>query len=1077
MMSLVSNLSGYASLASLGVAPLASAWVSEKAGMTGGMTGGGTGGGAATLAALAIGPLNFERPAWLLLIPVLGALTIWIGRRSIAGLGSSSRWVTLVIRLLVITLLAGSLAEPHWNKTSKNVGVVVVLDTSRSVPLSQQSWADDLIARASTLNRETGDRLGVITVGRDAFVQSLPSSLNTRLERRHVGSLDATNLASGLQLALAVRQRDAAYRVLLVSDGLETDGSLLQAAEAARAAKVPVDILPLRFRHESEVVLDQLVAPPTAREGETISVKVLLQATKATRGKLSLLLNGAPVDLDPDSDGVSTPIELAAGPNTFTQQVTVPRSGPQAFKVVFEPAVGEGGRVMGDALTENNQSESVTFVGGDGRVLLVGESPDETDYLQRALEEAKFKVELRRGEQFPATLTEMNAFDAIVLVNQPAFQYSQAQQEELKRYVHDSGGGLVMVGGPNSFGAGGWIGSPLEDALPIRLDPPQKRQMPKGALVLVIHSVEIPEGVFWGKRVCEAAVNTLSRLDLVGINEFTGMGGTQWVYPLSARGDGTAVRRAIQNLSFGDMPDFAPSLELTYAALSKSDAGQKHCIIISDGDPNHPGASLLQKFVSSGITISTVGIATHGPGMVSNLQAISSATRGKHYQVAPGAVATLPQIFIKEAQTVKRSLIWEGLPFSPAPVVPTEAMRGVGLPVPSISGYIVAAEREGLALVALRGKEQDPILAQWQYGLGKTVTFTSDASSRWAASWVEWEQFKSFWEQHVRWAMRPSGSANVRVVTESDGDETVVTADILDSQGERLNFAVIRGRVARPDGTGQDVEMRQVAPGRYQGVLKTDQSGSYVMSFRYGAPGRGEGAAPIEGTILASVSRPFADEYRFLEDNTALLQQVRAMTNGRELKIEPQRAELFSREGLTYPVATTPIWLLVALAGLALFLADVGVRRVRIDPAMIGRAIKRAMQPGKAKTGEQMASLREAREKAKAKIAERAKGDGRGAGTTGGAAVSGESVVARGGGEPDLAMSRGRKFEASEAEIRKGATASVLGGAEAIEAEKERLASARRAAEQARTQSQGGEGMSRLLKAKQRAQEDMEETQ
>src|SRR5690606_10492825 len=99
---------------------------------------------------------------------------------------------------------------------------------------------------------------------------------------------------------------------------------------------------------------------------------------------------------------------------------------------------------------------------------------------------------------------------------------TDAQQAMLRQYVHDSGGGLVMVGGPNAFGAGGWIGSPLADALPIRLDPPQKRQMPRGALAIVVHSVEMPRGVFYGKQVCNAAVDALSSLDMVGLIEFGG---------------------------------------------------------------------------------------------------------------------------------------------------------------------------------------------------------------------------------------------------------------------------------------------------------------------------------------------------------------------------------------------------------------------------------------------------------------------------------------------------------------------------------------------------------------------------
>jgi hypothetical protein len=165
-----------------------------------------------------------------------------------------------------------------------------------------------------------------------------------------------------------------------------------------------------------------------------------------------------------------------------------------------------------------------------------------------------------------------------------------------------------MIGGPESFGAGGWIGSPVEDALPVRLDPPQKRQMPRGALALVVHSVEIPQGVYYGKQVCNAAVDALSRLDLIGIVEYQGMGGTDWVAPHRHR------RRPHRRQAcdpepavFGDMPDFDPSLQLALAGLQAVEAGQKHCIIISDGDPMPP-RSTSPKFRDAGITISAVGV-------------------------------------------------------------------------------------------------------------------------------------------------------------------------------------------------------------------------------------------------------------------------------------------------------------------------------------------------------------------------------------------------------------------------------------------------------------------------------------
>lgn len=1003
---------------------------------------------AAMLGSMVVGPVQFAVPGWLLLIPVLGGLSAWWGRRSLAGLGPVTRWTALAVRLLVITALTAAVAEPEWRKVSKDVSVTVVMDASQSVPGEAQSELDRWVEAAAQGKRKD-DRLGVVTIARDAYVQSLPSRLNTLVERQHIGATDGSNLAGGVRLGMAVMPEDAANRLLLISDGNETAGSLLQQAEAARAAGIPIDVVPITYSYPSEVIVDRVVAPAAAREFETVNVRVVLNATRPTQGRLSITQNGQALDLDPDSPALGQLVELKAGPNVFSVPVPAVRRGPQQFEAIFEP-LSEGGRAVGDVVMENNRAGAVTFVSGEGQVLLVAESEEEVGPIRAVLDEAKISSEWRPADRVPATLTEMNAFDAIVLMNEPAYNFSQSQQEDLRRFVHDSGGGLVMVGGPDSFGAGGWIGSPLEDALPVKLDPPQKREMPKGALALILHSIEMPEGVFYGKEVARSALNALSRLDLFGMVEYAGTG-ISWVHPLSEVADGTVAKRSIEKLQFGDMPDYQPAVQRVYDGLITAKVGQRHCILISDGDAAPPSRSLLQKFVDAKITISTVEVFPHSTMDTNRLEAISKFTGGRHYAVNTQAgLAKLPQIFIKEAQTVKRSLIWEGDPFSPKVIAgASDGLRGITA-VPAVRGYVVTADREGLALVTMRGKENDPVLAQWQYGLGKAVALTTDATTRWAADWARWSGFRAFWEQHLRWVMRPGGSANVRVTTESRGDRTAVVIDALDQSGERLNFAQFRGRLALPDGTGQDVEFKQVGPGRYEAVTPTEKSGSYVLNVRYVAPGR-EGGPPVEGNVLASLNRPFADEFRALEDNSALLKQVAAVTGGRVLDQDPRQAQLWLRDGLRMPVATRPIWLVVALAGLGLFLLDVGVRRVRIDLVAMARGLRRAASRSKAKSGEPLGSLKAAREQARQKMAKR-----------GDAASAGEpaSGAAR-------AAASGVKFEAGKPGP--GAAPLVLDSGD-----KPAAKPAAGPAETSRPPGGPGEGLSRLKSAKQRARDEMD---
>lgn len=1020
------------------------------------------------LGSLALGPVQFESPEWLILLPICLALTIYFARKSLSGLASVTRLVSLGIRLAVLVLLIGSLAEPSWRKVSKDVAVTVVLDTSESVPTAKQAEVDRYIQAAAESHEKKEDRMGVVTAAKDAVVQALPTRLNKTLVRQSVGAIDATNLASAVRMAMAGMPKDAANRIVLATDGNETVGSILQAAEVAKALGIPIDVLPLKYKYTNEVLLDRLSVPASAREGENVNLHVVLRSIAPTTGRLSILQNGEALDLDPDAPGLSKQIALKEGLNVLQVPVAGLRSGPQKFEAVFEPDAS-GGRIAGDSILENNKALAVTFVTGQGKVLILTDNEQAAAPLVDALESSQIRTQVRSSAQAPATLTELNAFDAILMMDQSAYAYSQQQQEELRQYVHDTGGGLIMIGGPNSFGAGGWIGSPLEDALPVNLDIPSKRQMPKGALALVIHSCEMPEGVFYGKKVCQAAVESLSRADLAGIIEYSWSGATEWVHKLAPVGDGTALKRSINKLMFGDMPDFTPSLELAYKGLKDSEAGQKHVIMISDGDPQVPSDTLLQKFRDANISISTVGVFPHGGSDTSRMQYISKNTNGRHYVVnTEKELASVPQIFMKEAQTVRRSLLWEGSPFSPT-LVPglSDSLRGIGS-VPPISGYVVTAEREGLALVSMKGKEGDPLHAQWQYGLGKVVAFTSDAATRWNASWVAWPGYRSFWEQNVRWVMRPGGSANVRVLTENKGDQTIVTVEALDSKGERLNFASFKGRLALPDGQGLDVDLKQVGPGRYQGAVVTDRPGSYVLSLRYAAPDDAVQGGFLEGSVQAAVTRPFADEYRMLEDNTPLLMQVASLTGGRVLEWKPESENPWTRDGLTMPVSLQPIWQFIAVLGVGLFLVDVGVRRVRIDIPAIYRATLGLFGKSSVKTGQQLTGLRAARDAAKAKLANRGSGE---------SALSPTELEAQAKAAVKSAQEVSKaKFEASPELIRKTQQSTVIvGGADAKVSPQTTRPRPVDTPSQAPQPQQPGEGMSRLLKAKKKARDDMEE--
>ncbi|HUT29006.1 MAG TPA: VWA domain-containing protein [Sedimentisphaerales bacterium] len=860
----------------------------------------------------------FAQPWWLLAL-VLLAPVIWLAQRSLNTLGRVRRTMAIVLRCLVIIILVMLLARPMLSQKNEQLTVIAVIDRSQSIPDPLQQASLAYLARALA-NKPSADRLAVVDIAEVASISKLPST-DIEIRRRNPTLMGlASRLADGIQMAMAIAPPDTAARILLVSEGNQTDGDLKEAARLAAANRIPVDVLPLRYQYEREVVFRRLAGPSKARSGQTVSLRFILNSTAPARGKIFLNLNDKPVDLAPDSPEIGVPVELEPGTNVRTVSVPVGRRGMHEFEAVFIPDDSEQ-----DKISQNNMASAMTYVAGPGHVLVVDSDGSVAPILNKALQNSDIEVRYTPAAELPDNLARLMDTDAVIMANTDISNFTYQQQEMLCRYVSDIGGGLIMVGGPQAFGAGGWIGSPVAQILPVDLDPPQKKQLPKGALVLIMHACEMPQGNFWGKKVAEAAVKTLSSLDLAGILAYSWQGAGDWVYPLSPVGDKKAVLSAINQMQMGDMPSLHDHLQAAYNALKDCDAAQKHVIVISDGDPQPPSQQLLTRCRQAQITVTGVGIFPHSPADVQSLYSVSQATGGRFYNVTNPQ--QLPQIFIKEAQVVRRSLIVEET-FSPQITYSlSEITRGLNPPLPNLDGYVLTGPKGGLSQIILSSNQADPVLAACQSGLGRCVAFTSSVDSRWASNWLQWPGFETFWEQTVRWAAKPAQASDCEVFADVEGRKVTVNVEALDAEGRFLQLANIDGQIIAPDMSNEALGLTQIGPGQYRAQFQADASGSYVVNLRY----RKLGEDAETHLTQTTVTIPFAPEFRDLSDNAPLLNEVSQITGGNILSADPNQANLFDYTGVKFPETQLPLNRHLMLAWLVLFLSDVAVRRVAVD--------------------------------------------------------------------------------------------------------------------------------------------------
>jgi uncharacterized membrane protein/Mg-chelatase subunit ChlD len=931
--------------------------------------------------------VTFGRPWWLVLLPLILPPLVLMSYRSLSGLGRVRRALAILLRGSVLSLIVLALAQLQIVRRNDRLTTMFLVDVSQSIPQEQRKSVLDYVTDASKKRRKD-DLTGVIVFGKSPSVETPPAP--TEVNLLGVESLvdgEYTDLGAALKLALATFPEDTARRIVVLSDGNENRGNALEQALAAKNLGVQIDVLPAEYHYDREVLVEKVSIPPDVKEGETVNINVVIHASEPTRGTLQIFQKADNYRAPAPGNEQPQPVELRRGINVITLKQLISRPNFYTFTAEFIPDKDSGDRRM-----INNVAEGFTHARGTAQVLLIEGTRGEHAELVKALTEKKINVVSLvaprvdgsgsvDGDPLPTDLAQLQPYDAVILGNVPKDAFTESQHQLLASHVHDMGGGLIMLGGRDSFGAGGWMNTPVEKALPVDMQIKALKVKGLGAMVLIMHASEIPEGNYWQKVVAKAAINALSNYDYAGMLHWEGQ--EAWLFTLRTVGAGRGTMlRAIDRMTPGDMPDFDPSLQMARRGLmGVRDAMSRHIVVISDGDPTPPSRSVINQLVRDKITVTAVLTAAHGndPGAAFTMRDLANRTKGRFYNVTnPRA---LPRIYQKEARTISRPLIFEqSTPWVPKVNFLSEPLTGLVGDVPPISGLVLTSVKENelveVPIVSpLPTGQVNPVLAHWSYGLGRSVAFTSDAGRRWAKTWPDWASYAAFWTQIVRWSMRPVDPGNLTLTVRRDEGRVKVVVDALDKDNQFLNFLQIRGNVVDPELKGKPIELVQTAPGRYEASYDAaDASGNYFVNLGY------RGAGGVQGVISSGVSVPYSDEYRELRSNPAALETIATLTNGTTtfFKTTPdgrpdtartvREVDHFRRDAsLITPRGFSDLWPSLLWLAMILFLADVAVRRIAPD---VDRIKKTVSDQWKKLRGREVAPATEYMEKLRSRKAE-----------------------------------------------------------------------------------------------------------
>jgi len=860
----------------------------------------------------------YPKTLWLLLlIPLTIALALKGPKRP----NKRRFWFGLGLRTVLLLLLILAISGFQINLNTDVLTTIFLLDVSDSVPVRQQEQAENII-RLAVEDMLPSDRAAVILFGRDALVETLVSEENTLPGFSSVPVTTRTNIADALQLALALFPNEGAKRIVLLSDGQENLGFALKQAEFVAANQVELLYYPVQGGSEDiEVLLDRLITPSSVRVGEQIQLTAVVTSNAANSGQLNFFQDGQLIE--------SRQVDLLPGENEFSLLVDAEESGFHQFRAQVLPAV--------DFRLQNNEANAFTTIHGPQRVLIVEGEPGEGRNLAEALRSAEILVDVAPSPaEMGSNLQSISSYDSLIFVNVPARSVPDSMMESIPIYVRELGKGFIMVGGTSSFGAGGYLRSSIEEILPVNMDVSSKALTANLALILAIdksgsmgrchcddpdlnqsytrQEVGQPK-VDIAKEAVMRSASALGQDDFLGVVAFDAS--ANWALEAAKLPGFSVIENAIGGITANGQTNVQSGVEAAYQVLQGLDAKRKHVILLTDGWTQSGNiTALVEEMADAGVTLSVIAA---GGGSAEYLEELSELGNGRYYPAED--ILSVPDIFLKETvQSVGEYIIEE--PFYPLPINPGPALNNIDAAnLPVLYGYNGTSPKTAtrLDLIAPNG---DPLLASWQFGLGRTAAWTSDLKGQWADQWVSWNQFAQFSAQLVSWVLPEPSSETINANAVLNEGQGQIHLTVLDEFGRPINFAQASAIVVRPDLTSEEIALEQVGQGEYSGAFEVDATGTHMIRI-----GANDERMQSLGQQTIGLVVPYSPEYRASDLDLAKLVQLSEITGGGEL-VSPEEAFAHNLPSASFAIE---IWRQLLLVVALLFPLDVAIRRLIFD--------------------------------------------------------------------------------------------------------------------------------------------------
>ncbi len=850
--------------------------------------------------------IGFAQPWALALILPAFALWWWAGR------GRLGWWRFALLALLVIAAAGPRLTTGHGGSD-----VVLVLD--RSTSMGEARNAGDEQLRLAGAQRKDRDRLAVVAVGAGVQVGQGPEALALpRLSDLAPGE-DGSDLAAGLEAALALIPPSRSSRVLLVSDGEATGRSPVAAATRLAAAGVPIDVLPVERPALPDAAILAVEIPGSVRLGESFigAVRLIGEARERRPWRISrdgIEIAKGEADLRP---GDATVVTFADRPT---------KAGVAAYRVELGAET--------DREPRNNRARAVLRVAGAERVLVLAKGAN----VAQALRAAGLAVDHRAPGRLG--LEDLLGCDALVLDDVPANALGPAGLRAIAQWVERLGGGLVMLGGRQSGGNGGWHKSEVERILPVTFELKDEHRRFTVAMAIAMDrsgSMSAPAG--GGRQKMDlanegacAAISLLSPRDKVAL--FAVDTAVHTVIPFTAvENPGALANQARGIQSQGGGIYIQESLEACAAVLAKADrVGVRHAVIFADAADSrqHPGnyEELAERMRQAGITVSVIGMGTDHDCDADILTRCAEKGGGRVvFAIEPDDI---PRLFAQETMVVARSS-WVDQR------VRLQAQNGVvtvlgpaAIPAgawPEVPGCNLAWPRPRAQVLALAPADPTvPAVAAWRCGAGRSAWIGLDCDDAEAPELRAWPGYSPLLAGLARWCAGAGDRLPGALTARRSGRTVEVRLEC--DPAERAGWADAAPRLAVAGVTAaSDLPLDPVDDGVWTGRFELDGDQTAI-------PAVSLGTSSLIGPALCLPYSAEATPRLGLPSGRSELEAIARVAHG---KMRSDLAGLFANPpspGGTRDL-TWPIVLVVLIAAVA----EIAWRRLALEFGLMSRAV------------------------------------------------------------------------------------------------------------------------------------------